>query len=272
MKKRPKQSTAPSAPSVPPAHNWNTSDAEEILRRRQRAETESFGIHNLDPAHPIFSNFCVDSHSGRAYSVEIRSLKERQFSCECVDFRSNHLGTCKHVEAVLLHLESRKKRDFKEAFHNGSQRAEIIVDEVGNTLRLSGRTSAAPRAVRQLFEEDGILEGDSVEEVLPMLQAADSECVRMSQDVEPWLESRRQARERKELRHTYELKVQAGEWPQHETLTPLFPYQREGMLHLAFAERALLADEMGLGKSLQALGVARLVVGTHSILLFDIVK
>jgi hypothetical protein len=92
-----------------PLHNWRTTDADEIDRRRQRAETGSFGIHNVDPEHPIFSNFVVDSPSGRAYSVEIRALKERQFSCECVDFRSSNLGTCKHVEAVLLHLESRKK-------------------------------------------------------------------------------------------------------------------------------------------------------------------
>jgi len=48
------------------------------------------------------------------------------------------------------------------------------------------------------------------------------------------------------LRRDYEEKVQSGFYPQHETRVPLFPYQREGMLHLAFNERALLADEMGL--------------------------
>ena len=32
----------------------------------------------------------------------------------------------------------------------------------------------------------------------------------------------------------------------------LYPYQQEGMLHLAFTGRALLADEMGLGKTVQA--------------------
>src|SRR5712691_3524394 len=40
---------------------------------------------------------------------------------------------------------------------------------------------------------------------------------------------------------------------------PLFPYQREGMLHLAFAERALLADEMGLGKTIQAIAACALL-------------
>src|SRR5262249_30111771 len=83
--------------------------------------------------------------------------------------------------------------------------------------------------------------------------------LRISQEVAPWLENRQRAVERKKLRHEYELKVQSGEWPPHETLVPLFPYQREGMLHLAFAERALLADEMGLGKTIQAIAACALL-------------
>src|SRR2546430_11599844 len=59
---------------------------------------------------------------------------------------------------------------------------------------------------------------------------------------------RRRAAERKELRREYELKVQSGEWPIQETKVPLFPYQREGMLHLAFSERALRSEERRVGK------------------------
>ena len=40
---------------------------------------------------------------------------------------------------------------------------------------------------------------------------------------------------------------------------PLLPYQREGMLHLAFGERALLADDMGLGKTIQAIAACELL-------------
>lgn len=40
---------------------------------------------------------------------------------------------------------------------------------------------------------------------------------------------------------------------------PLYPYQREGMLQLAFKERALLADEMGLGKTIQAIAACALL-------------
>src|SRR4029079_13905919 len=53
--------------------------------------------------------------------------------------------------------------------------------------------------------------------------------------------------------------VLEGRHPTHETLLPIYPYQREGMLHLAFKERALLADEMGLGKTVQAIAACALL-------------
>src|SRR5437899_5249161 len=90
--------------NVPSPHNWRTTDEDEINRRRQRARDEAFTITNAEPRHPIFSNFCVASRSGLTYSVEIRDVAGRQFACDCVDFRINGLGTCKHVEAVLLLL------------------------------------------------------------------------------------------------------------------------------------------------------------------------
>src|SRR5688572_2149546 len=88
-------------PAVPIPHNWRTTDADELERRRLRARTEDFQISNADARHPIFSNFKVGSRSGLNYSVEIRDVRSRQFACDCVDFRINGLGTCKHVEAVL---------------------------------------------------------------------------------------------------------------------------------------------------------------------------
>jgi SNF2 family DNA or RNA helicase len=83
--------------------------------------------------------------------------------------------------------------------------------------------------------------------------------LRILQEVPYRLELRRRRAERVVLRREYEEKVQAGIYPQHETKVPLFPYQREGMLHLAFNERALLADEMGLGKTIQAIAACTLL-------------
>src|SRR6266550_9322335 len=113
---------------LPSPHDWRTTDSDEINKRHQRAREEAFTISNTDPRHPIFSNFNVTSRSGLNYSVEIRDVRGRQFACDCVDFRINGLGTCKHVEAVLLYLEARFPRPFRTARQNGSPRIEVVVD------------------------------------------------------------------------------------------------------------------------------------------------
>jgi hypothetical protein len=246
---------------LPPASDWRTSDADELNRRRLRARTESFTIVNTDARHPVFSNFSVQSGSGMTYQVEVRDLRERQTACDCVDYRINGLGACKHTEAVLLHLEGRFRRLHAAATRDGSTRIEVGVDQPSATLKVTHRLPDLPASLRRLFDGEGRLIDGTPEEAVAELERGLAKCpaLRISQEVKPWLESRRQATERRELRHQYELKVQSGEWPAHETLVPLFPYQREGMLHLAFTERALLADEMGLGKTIQAIAACALL-------------
>ena len=94
---------------------------------------------------------------------------------------------------------------------------------------------------------------------LEKMRAAGMDEIRISQEVREWQSARARADERVLMRREYEQKVQSGEWPEHETNVPLFPYQREGMLHLTFTERALLADEMGLGKTIQGIAACALL-------------
>src|SRR5437763_13157110 len=147
---------------IPSPHNWRTTDQDEINRRRARAQSEDFQIANTDPRHPIFSNFRVQSGSGLSYSVEIRDVRQRQFSCECVDFRINGLGTCKHVEAVLLHLQARFKRLFQAAAKNGTPRLDVVPDPASDSVRLLKNGGVLPRALRTWFDGDGRLCQDAV--------------------------------------------------------------------------------------------------------------
>ena len=82
-----------------------TDIQEQIERRQERARAEILKIANKG-SHPVFSQFEVKSVSGRAYRVEIRSLDELQNSCTCPDYKANLIGTCKHIEGVLIHLRA----------------------------------------------------------------------------------------------------------------------------------------------------------------------
>jgi hypothetical protein len=245
---------------LPRNFDWRTTDEEEIELRRQRARDEQPRIRNLEPAWQIFSRFEVISRSGMTYSVELRSLAGRIFSCTCTDFRVNGLGTCKHIEAVLLHLEARFPKVFAEAAKNGSDRIDVAWDEPLDTLRIENATEAIPETLSEFFDAERLLRREyDAEEVVEKLGRLGIPALRISQEVPYRLEHRRRRTERLLLRRDYEEKVQSGFYPQHETNVPLFPYQREGMLHLAFNERALLADEMGLGKTIQAIAACALL-------------
>ncbi|HVU23125.1 MAG TPA: DEAD/DEAH box helicase [Opitutus sp.] len=243
---------------LPPATDWRTTDRDEINRRILRAREEQPRIRNLPPRHPIFSNFEVQSRSGLGYEVEVRDLAQRQFGCTCTDFRVNGLGTCKHVEAVLALLQAKSKKAWSAARRHGSPRIDLVPDPERNALLVERNLAALPRPLRRWFDAEGRMPTDS----LPAFQAAlgaDASAVRLSVTIAPWLESLRLAEEKRQLRRDYEQKVHAGEYPAQETLVPLYPYQRDGMLHLAFTGRALLADEMGLGKTIQAIAACALL-------------
>jgi hypothetical protein len=243
------------AAGFPPAHDWRTTDDHERARRRARARDEQPEVRLLDPGPTIFGRYTVISRSRRTYTVELRGLgPPPTAACTCVDFRINGLGTCKHVEAVLLHAERCRQSAWRRSqLAGGAPFVTLVPSADGATLQADGAREHLPLTLHAAFDATGRLTGATPEELAERLTRHPLTRIRLGLEVEPWLEARRRAAERVELRRDYEARVQSGEWPAHETLVPLFPYQREGMLHLAFTERALLADEMGLGKTIQAI-------------------
>lgn len=254
------KSKRPSTPALPPPTDWRTTDADELAKRRLRAREEKFRIANLDPIHPVFSNFEVRSQSGMTYAVEIRDVATSQFSCTCMDFRINGLGTCKHAEAVLLYLARRERAEFKAAQRVPSPRVDIVPDAAAGRLRVERNLAKLTPRFRACFDGDGLQHEEFEATVLvDEILASKIRSLRISQDVRPWLEATFRERDRILSRRDYETGVASGIHPEHVTSSPLFPYQREGMLHLAFNERALLADEMGLGKTIQAIAACALL-------------
>jgi hypothetical protein len=77
---------------------------EQIDIRRRRAAEEQFRIQNLG-RNRVFSDYQISNPAtGGQYRVSIRGFDVGDNTCECPDFRTNTLGTCKHIEAVLASL------------------------------------------------------------------------------------------------------------------------------------------------------------------------
>ena len=255
---------------------WSTSDADEIERRRLRGREEAIRIEPLDRADAFYGAFLAQSNGGHAYRVEIRSLTGHINSCDCPDHRVIGLGTCKHIEATLQRLQQRRIRLFQKAAGTGNPDIEIFLDRCSNQVRIlwpqaSRQRSRTRSLLAPFFDGEGNLSGNPLDK-LPALERAIAASpasvrrrIRLSNALQPWLEIQDRRAEQIRTRQHFEAAVAAGKESLDAVKMPLYAYQQEGMLHLAFTGRALLADEMGLGKTVQAVAACALLRRLHGI-------
>ena len=109
---------------LPPG--WSTSDTDEIERRRTRGVNEAIRVEHQNPEDEFFGIYRIHPGTGRNYRIEIRSLSEPINSCNCPDHRINGLGTCKHIERLLVRLQHRRKRAYSAAAAKGSAYNDIF--------------------------------------------------------------------------------------------------------------------------------------------------
>ncbi len=271
LRKKPGK-TQPGKNARPKPVGWNTTDADEIARRVARAETEPFKIKTADADTSVFSDWLVIGASSTAYRVEFRSMHSAINSCGCKDFQVNRLGTCKHIEAVRRKFARRKRSELEQ----GHARVEVYLDRRDNAVNVSfpermRKNTRARLVVTGFFTATGKLRGDPLQSMAALQDKLSGETsrvrqqVRLSPHLEQWLSKLQQAADLRAARRRFERSVKRGGASLDMTKLPLYPYQQEGMLHLAFTGRALLADEMGLGKTVQAIAASELLDRLHCI-------
>lgn len=233
--------------------------------RRQFARNQNFHIEKTGNER-FFSDYRVHSDSGRVYRVSIRGNKAGDNRCTCLDFRTNLLGTCKHIEYVLLSLESR--RGAKKAFAQGfnPEFSEVLL-RYGAEHEICFRLGAActpalkKRALTVFDAEAGWRLRPEALSALPEFLAAALRSrheVRWQEDVVDFIERAQLEQERKQ--RLGELFPQGALSPSLSSLltVQLYPYQCEGVWFAANAGRAIIADDMGLGKTIQAIATAEI--------------
>ena len=247
----------------PTFRGWISTDEDEVKRREWRGRTEIDEVRVLDREHGPFADYRVASASGSAYVVEVRSLRERINSCECRDYRTNRLGTCKHIEGVRRHPGG--TRSFRATKRDSSERIEVFLDERdGPVVRVMVPETVAdghPGLVQEAEQRlRGLRRGSGKALAALRALALDRpDLIRVSRRLDGWAETRRAAIRRHRERARFAADLEAGRRSLDFLKRPLLPYQTEGVLHLAFGERALLADDMGLGKTVQAIAASALL-------------
>src|SRR5581483_10261604 len=185
--------------------------------------------------------------------------------CSCPDFAVNTLGTCKHVEALLLRLGKRYGRALENKRYARSRASISLVYGEGIEIRL--RLPAAPSpALLQLaqayFDSGGLLRREhfgSFHQVIEAFRKADLDAVIYS-DVLEYLDRENELSEGLNLERQLLAKLRKGRSSLDGVLkTKLLPYQERGAIFAACRGRVVLADDMGLGKTVQALAASEML-------------
>jgi SWIM zinc finger len=79
---------------------------QQIAERRERAAAAITKVLVRPNGEP-YGDYSVQSASGKTYRVAMRGPGLFENYCSCPDFALNTLGTCKHIEALLLRLGKR---------------------------------------------------------------------------------------------------------------------------------------------------------------------
>ncbi len=237
---------------------------EQISARQQRARK---AIHNIltEPTGQAYGDYVVKAATGMEYRVAMRGPSLFENFCSCADFAVNTLGTCKHIEALLLRLHRRFGRSFDRQRYQRT-RASLSLhygDTLKVRLRLPSETSAGLRKIlSDYFDSNGFLLKNNLrrfEQVLEKLRAVDETAVVYS-DVLDFIDRENELTSGLEDERRYLAQLKKGKRPLEGLLkVPLFPYQIRGALFAACRGRVILADDMGLGKTIQAIAGAELL-------------
>ncbi len=209
-----------------------------------------------------------------SYQVTIRSLDKRKNYCTCPDLATNHLGTCKHIEAVIHHAG--KQPEYQELLAHGAPVSFVYISWNSATepticLHKAGDIDAELAAqLTEFFDQNNQFKGripDDFNYFAEKYMHRDD--LVLGEDV--LLHVRQFAEDISQQIRGQEITQQiiAGQGLLKGLKTRLFPFQTEGVAFLASRGRALLADDMGLGKTLQSIAAASWLVdhaGVHKVL------
>jgi len=253
-----------SAPPDPSEPIENLTE-EELLRRaladrQQRAQTEKMTLRSTDPETPWTDYTITSEQSGKTYRLSLRGFEPGESYCSCPDFRTNHLGTCKHI---LHALEKVRKRFPNKQLGEPYRRRNLSLrldygEQLGLRFNLPESLDEEARKILGGYAEKTTDEVQHIVRRIRKLEQA-GHSVHVYPDAEEFIEQRL-LQQRLES-EAAEIRADPARHPLRTELldAELLPYQLDGIAFAVGAGRAVLADDMGLGKTIQGIGVAELL-------------
>ena len=225
--------------------------------RKQIAGEETMAVAAVDEKNLPGEYEVKNPQTKQTYKVVYRGEDSPWNYCSCMDFKTNHLCACKHLEKVKLWIsETRGKKVHKElpaytsvylSYTDGRQvKIRVGSDHHEEFMQLAAH----------YFDAEGVMfpyAFDDYDKLMTEALAIDPS-FRFYQDAIDFIIEQRERKFRQQLINKY-----TDERLDQLLTVSLYPYQKEGIRFAFERGRSIIADEMGLGKTIQAIGTAELL-------------
>lgn len=219
---------------------------EERVDKAQRAD------YKIEFADNIFGEHQLTNEKGVTYHLTFRDLERKHGYCSCPDYRTNKLGTCKHL---IFAFESLHKNQpivpeplpvypFIEVFLNPFRELKI------SWYYPEKPVGAVAELLYRYFGNKNYIEDDQVEQFLDFLNNARSfKQILVRPEVMKKVEKAHEAAALEQIMKNAHLDFSLLN-------RQLLPYQETGVQFVTFKTGSILADEIGLDKTSQAVAAA----------------
>jgi len=231
-----------------------------IAERQARADTEKMRLKALS-AGTLWADYMIlNPASGKTYRVALRGWERGESFCTCPDFRTNTLGTCKHI----LHALGKVRQRFPASVRKRPYRRTGISVHLRYGKELQLRLLLPPKLDKRVAALVAPVRARPIEDVHDLL-ARVRRLEAMGHEVTVYPDAEEFINQRlflDRIKHKVaEIRKDPRSHPLRRELlkTELLPYQLDGIAFAVGAGRAILADDMGLGKTIQGIGVAELL-------------
>ncbi len=221
-----------------------------LEERNLKAKTAEYSLVFTDN---IYGEHLLHNETGHTYKLTLRDRKNHIGYCSCEDFKTNKLGTCKHLIYAFNQLDQGKRK-----MRNASKKypfVEIYLNPLKNyeiswfyPEKLSPKIKAL---LGEYFKDDKTIRANKKNKFyLFLIKSEKFKKILIRKEVYDLLEKRNNKAILKKIEEDHKLDFS------QLINAKLYPYQKKGVQFSTFKDAVIIADEMGLGKTLQAITTA----------------
>ncbi len=217
--------------------------------RRDRAKKAEYKVQL---AENLFGEHTLINEKGKAYRITLRDFENRTGYINNIDWRTNKLGTTKHIMYLFDYLEENPSK--KKKLIKNFPFIEIFTDPLNDYRITWFYPEELELEEKQLlisyFGNNDHIEDSQIATFFSFIhKSRDLQRIKIREEVFEKVETYFENNELQQLGNGAELDFSS-------IRATLYPYQKEGVEFAVFKKGVIIADEMGLGKTLQAISTA----------------